>query len=93
MSDKLDELLGIDRNDPEQMRALSLLENDHTMMNALVSHREASGITRDDVAEAMGVSVKAVKIIEGMNMDPRLSTLRRYAHAVGVELRTEVITP
>lgn len=93
MSDKLDELLGIDRTDPDQIRAINLMENDHNMMNAIVAHREASGTTREEVAEAMGVSVKAVKIIEGLNMDPRLSTLRRYAHAVGVELRTEVITP
>lgn len=49
----------------------------------LVACRRALGLTQKEIADKMGISVKAVKQLETA-LDPHLSTMRRYALAVGV---------
>lgn len=79
----LDQLLGIDRRDPKTRLALHLVDEDHRLVESLIRLRRASGLTQQDVAERMGVTQSAVARIETSQRDPRLSTLRRYAMAVG----------
>jgi transcriptional regulator with XRE-family HTH domain len=79
----LDELLGIDLNNPSHRLARLLADQDEALVDRLVELRRASGKSQKDVADAMGISQSAVARIESGERDPRLSTLRRYAHAVG----------
>lgn len=53
----------------------------------LVATRRAAGLSQAEVAERMGTSQPAVARLEAGNVDVRLSTLERYAAAVGGRLR------
>lgn len=79
----LENLLGRARNTPEHRRAKLLATNDYKLLADLVQVRRDSGLTQHDVAERLGISQQAVSKLENYSSDPRLSTLRRYAHAVG----------
>jgi transcriptional regulator with XRE-family HTH domain len=87
---KLEEILGIDFNDPDDRLAHDLVREDQSMLDALIQVRERSGKTQSQIAELMGVSPSAVSRIESGERDPHLSTLRRYALAVGAVVRHDV---
>lgn len=48
--------------------------------------REASGLSQTEVAARMGTSQSAIARLEAGTSDVRLSTLLRYARAIGHEL-------
>ena len=52
----------------------------------LVEHRRSVGLSQTEVAARMGTSQSAVARLEAGEADVRLSTLERYAAAVGLEL-------
>jgi transcriptional regulator with XRE-family HTH domain len=52
----------------------------------LVSRRLDAGLSQTEVAARMGTSQSAVARLEAGEADIRLSTLERYAAAVGTEL-------
>ena len=56
------------------------------VLRALVHEREARGMSRTAVAARMGTSEAAVARLEAGRVDPRLSTLERFAEAVGKHL-------
>lgn len=69
-----------------------VLARQHRMMRSeLVQLRREGGLTQGDIAELMGVTQQAVSKFERYDSDPKLSTVRRYANAVGalVEHRVE----
>jgi HTH-type transcriptional regulator/antitoxin HipB len=49
--------------------------------------REAAGLTQDQVAQRLRTKKSAISRIENHANDVRLSTLRRYAEAVGANLQ------
>jgi len=49
--------------------------------------REAAGLTQDEVAQRLQTKKSAISRIENHADDVRLSTIRRYAEAVGVNLQ------
>jgi len=61
----------------------------------LVEQRRAAGLSQADVADRMGTSQPAVARLEAGGVDVRLSTLQRYAAAVGrhLEVRLSVTDP
>jgi transcriptional regulator with XRE-family HTH domain len=56
-------------------------------MDELVATRRAAGLSQGDVAERMGTSQPAIARLEAGQVDARLSTVQRYADAVGARLR------
>ncbi|HWW53496.1 MAG TPA: helix-turn-helix transcriptional regulator [Acidimicrobiales bacterium] len=56
----------------------------------LVNVRLAKGLSQTEVAARMGTSQSAVARLESGDADVRLSTLERYAMAVGFELRWQL---
>ena len=52
----------------------------------LVSRRLSVGLSQTEVAARMGTSQSAVARLEAGEADVRLSTLERYAAAVGMDL-------
>ena len=52
----------------------------------LVALRASQGLSQTAVAERMGTSQPVVARLEAGDLDSRISTLERYADAVGVEL-------
>ena len=61
-------------------------------MISLFRWRDAHGIDQTTVAHRMDTSQSAVARLEGGLTDPKLSTLQRYAYAVGCDLRLS-LTP
>ena len=54
--------------------------------------REASALTQVDLANRMNVSQSRVSHLESGEIDrAQLDTLRRYAEAIGGELRVEIV--
>jgi ribosome-binding protein aMBF1 (putative translation factor) len=52
----------------------------------LVARRRAAGMSQDEVARRMGTSQPAVARLEAGQVDARVSTVQRYAGAVGAQL-------
>lgn len=92
-ADPLDELLGIDRTDPLQNLAGRLVQADDGLMQALHGARRQSGLTVEEIAERMETSPHRVRHLEFADADPRLSTVRRYALAIGVMVEHKVLPP
>lgn len=80
-----------DPNSPSRTRALALARADEELHAKLLRAREQQGLTQAQVAELMGVSQPTVASFERYDNDPRLSTIRRYAHAVGVTISHKVL--
>jgi predicted transcriptional regulator len=59
------------------------------LMAKLVAYRRAAGLSQSQVADRMGTSQPAVARLEAGEVDARMSTMQRYAAAVGhrMELR------
>jgi transcriptional regulator with XRE-family HTH domain len=56
------------------------------LSEALVARRRAVGLSQTQVAARMGTSQSAVARLEAGEGDVRLSTLERYAEAVGLAI-------
>lgn len=56
------------------------------LQRALAEHRQLEGLSQNEVASRMGTSQSAVARIETGEVDAKISTLQRYAHAIGYEL-------
>lgn len=75
-----------------QARSKVLAAEDRSMRKSLVNLRRGAGLTQQDVAEFMGCTQQAVQKLERYDADPKLSTLRRYANAVGALVRHSVVS-
>jgi len=85
-------LVGIDIDSPEQQRAVELVRRDREFLAALVKVRKDRGLTQEDVAVLLGVTQPTVAAFERQEGDPKLSTIRRYAQAVGALVKHVVIS-
>ncbi|HVV35394.1 MAG TPA: helix-turn-helix transcriptional regulator [Acidimicrobiales bacterium] len=63
------------------------IEPNREVIVALVREREKQGLSQTVVAARMGTSQSAVARLEAGDADVRLSTLHRYAAAVGRDLQ------
>lgn len=52
--------------------------------------RESSGVTQEEIARKLNTKKSAISRIENHSDDIRLSTLRKYAEALGKEIRLEI---
>ncbi|WP_169953777.1 helix-turn-helix domain-containing protein [Microbispora sp. H11081] len=86
MDPHIADLLGIDLDDPAERREADAIERDMDLIETLVQIRKEQGLTQADVAERMGRSQPAVSDFERLGGDPHLSTIRRYALAIGAEV-------
>jgi len=70
--------------------AAQLAEADQRLRYQLVKARRDAGLSQRDVADALGIKQSSVAAFERHDNDPRLSTIRRYALAVGVRVQHRV---
>jgi predicted transcriptional regulator len=56
----------------------------------LATNRRGLGLSQTEVAARMGTSQSAVARIEAGDLDLRLSTLERYAQAIGLSLSIQL---
>lgn len=87
----LDEMLGINPTDPVQQHADELVETCYALIEDLSRHRRTQGLSLAQVADRMGISVESAAALErSAGTDMNLSTLRRYALAIGAALTLSV---
>lgn len=61
------------------------------LLRELAKHRAEKGITQQVVADRMNTSQSAVARLEAGEVDARLSTLERYAIAIGQRVKWKVV--
>lgn len=72
-------------------RAEILVDNDTSYIESLVAIRKASGLSTAEVAYRVSVAEETIIDFESYHSDPKLSLLRRYAHAVNAIVEHSVI--
>lgn len=66
-----------------QLAKFMAAEDQHLIVN-LIKVREKLGISQSELARRLNVSQAAISSFERAGNDPHLSTIRRYARALGV---------
>lgn len=77
----LEEMLGIDYNNPYARAARDILCAEEELYERINEHREQAGISIETVAKRMGIPVQDARDIASGWRDLHFSTLRRYALA------------
>jgi transcriptional regulator with XRE-family HTH domain len=81
------------RRRPGSDEAYEELEAEYALTHELLAARTRAGMTQEQVAERMGTTKSAVSRLEaGRSHSPSVSTLERYARAVGCEVEIR-LTP
>lgn len=94
----LHDILSIKSDSPRQLLGVELRKNDYLLLKELIRLRKELGLSQADIAERMRVSQPTVSAFEQLESDPKLSTIRRYAKALGaivqhsVDLASEDVT-
>ena len=92
--DDLEDLIAeFTAQDPEFPAALAAAEERRTLMKRLQAARKAARLSRAAVAARMGTSESAVARMEGGGLDTRISTVARFAAAVGTRLEIAPASP
>ncbi|HHY0408362.1 helix-turn-helix domain-containing protein [Vibrio parahaemolyticus] len=72
--------------DPEVKAAYDNLGDEFELISTLITMREKSGLTQDEVAKKMGTRAPNISRLESGRANPSLKTLVSYAHACGFKL-------
>lgn len=83
--------LGIDRRSPAAQARLAQAENAYALIAGLRRRRAELGLTQREVARRMGRDPAVVSNLERMGADPRWSSIRRYASALGVVIEYDLV--
>jgi len=68
------------------------LEEEYALAKEMLAARSRSGLTQEAVAELMGTTKSAVSRLEACGKHaPSLTTLKKYAHAVGCRLEIKLV--
>lgn len=78
------------KKDPEFAENYDSGYSDFKIGVVLRQAREAAGLTQDEVARKLKTKKSAISRIENHADDVRLSTIRRYAKAVGANLQIKL---
>lgn len=72
--------------------AYDALALEYQVAGQMLKARARAGLTQDAVAERMGTTKSAVSRLEGVGKHaPSLTTLKRYASAVGCDLEVRLV--
>jgi DNA-binding XRE family transcriptional regulator len=73
--------------------AYEKLEDEYALVRELLCARSRAGLTQEAVAVLMGTTKSAVSRLEAAvgKHSPSLTTLKRYAHAVGCEVEIRLV--
>lgn len=71
---------------PDVKAAYDELSDEFSLIQTLISMRERSGLTQDEIAKRMGTKAPNVSRLESGRANPSLKTLMSYAQACGFKL-------
>ncbi|HEV2562616.1 MAG TPA: helix-turn-helix transcriptional regulator [Rhizomicrobium sp.] len=72
---------------PAIRKEYDALETEFALASALIGARAKAKLTQEEVARRMGTSQSAVARMESGRAMPSMSSLKKYARAVGRELK------
>ena len=75
------------RENPEYQVAYDALEEEFTLVRALIKARARAGLTQEQVAQRMGTTQAVIARLEGGRVRPSTRTLERFAKATGTRLK------
>lgn len=75
---------GLDQETESERLARRLAEADLHLIDMLRRVREARNLSQNQLGELLGVSQATVSAFESCAAEPKMSTIRRYAHALNV---------
>jgi ribosome-binding protein aMBF1 (putative translation factor) len=91
--DFLDEMISErSRRNPKFPQMLEAALGRRRLLRTLAERREQLGLTQTTVAERMETSQSAVARIEAGEIDAKLSTVERYAAAIGQRVQWRVVS-
>jgi predicted transcriptional regulator len=73
--------------DSKYRREYEALEEEFSLVSALIAARKRAGLTQEEVAARMKTTQAVVARLEGGGSKPSTRTLERYAEATGSRLR------
>ena len=74
------------RANPDFPELVEAAARSRSLLRSLADRRRELGLSQTLVAAKMGTSQSALARLEGGESDPRISTVERYALAIGSEL-------
>jgi ribosome-binding protein aMBF1 (putative translation factor) len=80
-----------DEATPQEQHAMELADADFALIDDLKQARFRRGLTADELGELLGISGDTIRKFEGLQTEPTMQTIRRYAHALGVTITHTVI--
>jgi DNA-binding XRE family transcriptional regulator len=90
--DFLDEMIEEStKNNPEFPSLMEEARQRRALLNDLVDIRSRSRISQETVAKRIKTSQSAIARLEAGSVDPRLSTLQRYAASVGKRVKWTLV--
>ncbi len=66
---------------------------EYRLIESLIQARIRARLSQAELARRIGTTQSAIARLEGGNVSPTLSTLKRYAEATGARLQVEVVSP
>jgi transcriptional regulator with XRE-family HTH domain len=91
MANDLLRMLGVDPDSPVVKTAREDDADLANIMRCLYDLRRSSGLTQAEVANRMGTTQSAISDLERTAVDPHVTTLQRYARAVGASLKLRAL--
>ena len=91
MSNKFDDFLQEQLNDPELRKEYEALQPEHAIIQAIIDARKASGLTQKELSEKSGIAQGDISKLENGNANPSVRTLQRLAAGMGMKLRIEFL--
>lgn len=80
--------------DPERIMSAPAFDALQIVLSRLKRERVARGVSLKDLAERSGIALATLSRLEGgKNPNPTFETLSRFAAALGLELRLDVVAP
>ena len=82
-----DEVFAKARRDPTYRAAYDALDDEFSLVAALIKSRLDAGLTQTEVAKRMNTTQAVIARLEGGGRQPSTRTLRRFARATGHRLK------
>ena len=84
---RVDDLHNDWMKDPKYRREYEALEEEFSLVAALIEARTRAGLTQEQVAQRMKTTQAVIARLEGGGSKPSTRTLERYAEATGSRLK------
>lgn len=89
MSNKFNDFLNEQLQDPEFRAEYEALQPEHAIIQAIIDARRTAGLTQKELSERAGIAQGDISKLENGNANPSIKTLQRLAAAMGMTLKIE----